>query len=230
MSLFHLSRWFGRSDREFECYSPVDWILYFSYTHRFAACCLLRSYITPSPTLNEFGTVPDDDHVTLIRRVLFSRSLRLLPLPQQIGVVEGLIAIVKVWPQSFALSDQHILACLSELLKMASVADGEMTDDTLKQRSADKDGFIAPNATGKFTEYPSHSSSLFLRRDCIFFVHNSRFFLQGELPAGVQLRVSTIKLLHIVVEKHSNLFFEAEAKGAIGTIYFLLCFAFNIQA
>jgi hypothetical protein len=49
---------------------------------RIAARFLLSRYVIPMNS-NSLS-----DHVNLIRRVLFSRSLRLLPLPQQVGVIE----------------------------------------------------------------------------------------------------------------------------------------------
>lgn len=84
----------------------------------------------------------------MIRRTVFSRSLRLLSLPQQVSVVEGLAVIVKSIPGLIPLSDQHLLAFLSELLKMLSVADGEMVDKNFKTTIVDKNGFVEPLSHG----------------------------------------------------------------------------------
>jgi len=150
--------------------------------------------------------------------VLFSRSLRLLPLPQQVGVVEGLGIIVKQAPKLLPLSDQHLLAFLSELLKMSSVADGEMQDPSLKEFVIDKNGYAGSQAEAerKLGSYPSHASALFFRRECVLEVNNDKFVIPEELPAGIQLRVSSIVLLHSVIRGYSDPFFDAKGSTPIG--------------
>ena len=61
------------------------------------------------------------EQLSLIRRVLFSRSLRLIPLSQQVAVIEGLSVLVQEVPHAIPLTDQHLLSFLSELLKICSV-------------------------------------------------------------------------------------------------------------
>ena len=68
-------------------------------------------------------------HLTQVKRSLFSRSLRILPLPDQVGVVEGLTFLVSCAKDVFPISDQNLLASVSELLKMLSLADGALTGD-----------------------------------------------------------------------------------------------------
>ena len=165
-----------------------------------------------------------NNHIALIKRVLFSRSLRLLPLPEQVGVVEALAMLVDQLPTLIPLNDQHLLAFLSELLKMSSVADGEMTDPNLSGNIVDKDGFVVPvheqSATGKpDTRMPSGekpSSALFLRRDCILSTVGAKVFIPQECATGVQLRSASILLLRAVIRGHSNPFFDAEGSTPIG--------------
>jgi transformation/transcription domain-associated protein len=155
--------------------------------------------------------------MTLIRRVLFSRSLRLMPLPQQVGVIEGLALLVNEVPSLFPLADQHLLAFLSELLKMSSVADGEMADTTLTNSVVDKNGYVASQSDSNFDQYPSHASALFFRRECVAMAIGKRIVIPEEMPVGVQLRVSSIALLHAVIRGHSNAFFDAETASPVGT-------------
>lgn len=159
---------------------------------------------------------PDSDRVDLVRRVLFSRSLRLLPLPHQVGVVDGLAAVIKQFPSLLPLTDQHLLACLSELLKMSSVADGEMTDEKLNAVVVDKDGFVPSEVDSDASQYPTHASTLFFRRKCVVRVLGVNFEIPGELPTGLQLRVSTIVLLHAIIRTYTDSFFDTETSAPIG--------------
>jgi hypothetical protein len=142
--------------------------------------------------------------------------MRLLPLPQQVGVVEGLAVVVREIPQVLSLKDQHMLAFLSELLKMASVADGDMTDSTMNDYVVDKNGFAGCAADHK-SHNLEHASALFHRRDCVVMINGVYFIVPGELPAGVQLRMSLITLLHAVIRSYSDQFFDAESSTPVGT-------------
>ena len=160
----------------------------------------------------------------MIRRVIFSRSLRLLPLAEQVGAVEALAFIVKEARDVLPLSDQHLLAFLSELLKMSSVADGEMTDSALAVYVVDKNGNALagkkPSASNglRSERCPSHASAIFFRRECILELEKNKFVIPEELPHGIQLRVSSISLLHSVIIGHPNAFFDAEVSTPIGTL------------
>ena len=112
--------------------------------------------------------------------------------------------------------DQHLLGCLSELLKMSSVADGEMVDEKLKDMVVDKDGY-APTDTPAPSDYPDHSSSLFSRRECVVDLGTVKMVVPAELPSGIQLRVSTIVLLHLIIRTYTDPFFDSEASSSIGT-------------
>lgn len=160
----------------------------------------------------------------LLRKIFFSRSLRLLPLPAQVGVVEALAFIVKLFPSTFSLSeDQHFMSFLSELLKMASVADGEMADKALADCVVDKNGYASTMVKGDVgtPSFPSHASSVFLHRECIIDVKNGRLVCVEELPAGAQMRVSAIVLFHVVIQEYTDTFFEAEASNPVGKWLFV---------
>jgi transformation/transcription domain-associated protein len=144
--------------------------------------------------------------------------LRLLPLPQQVGVVEALTAVIVKFPRAFPLTDQHLLSCLSELLKLLSVADGEMTDVNLENHVVNKDGYvqILSGSGSNNVDHPTHASSLFFRRDCVLGDNNFKIVLPSELPVGVQLRVSSIKLFGCVIKSYTDAFFNAVTATPIG--------------
>lgn len=168
-----------------------------------------------------------------IKRVLFSRSLRLLPLLEQIGVVEALSVIVQQVPDLFPLDDNHLKAFLSEVLKMSSVADGEMTDSSLLGDVIDKNGMAVSaqarqsgsrDSDAHASTFPS--SGLFLRRECIMQINGTKIVIPDESPPGIQLRVSTIALLRFVIRGHADSFFDSDSSTQIGKvdrIFFLLC-------
>lgn len=189
---------------------------------RVSARFLLKHFITSRP--QEECQQIFKDHMAMIRRVIFSRSLRLLPLAEQVGAVEALAFIVKEAQFVLPLSDQHLLAFLSELLKMSSVADGEMTDLALAGYVVDKDGHALTSkkstASGSLRseKCPSHASAIFFRRECILEMGKKKFAIPEELPHGIQLRVSSISLLHSVIIGHPNDFFDAEVSTPIGNI------------
>lgn len=200
--------------------------------HRTASRYVVEHYV--------LRAVPKEDaklrfqkHMSLIRRVLFSRSLRLLPLLEQVGAVEALSVLVDQLPDLIPLEDQHLLTFLSELLRMASVADGEMTDSNLAASVVDKNGFVipaqephSPTRELQSSESTLRPSSLFLRRDCVVVVCGAKILVGEELPSGVQLRVSSIELLRSVIRGHANTFFDAEASTPVGK--FQIGFLFQI--
>jgi hypothetical protein len=90
--------------------------------HRFVARVFLSNIVSAYPTISweeKFGST--------LRKLVFSRSLRILPLPQQVGAIEALAVILNEFPGFLSITDQHFLSFLSELLKMCSVADGEVS-------------------------------------------------------------------------------------------------------
>ena len=120
---------------------------------------------------------------------------------------------------------------------MSSVADGDMKDPLLKDCIVDKNGYAVsePKAVPSYSLYPTHTSALFSRRECIVDIDGASVVVPEELPAGVQLRVSSIVLLHSVICGYTNAFFDAENSSPVGEsfavklgyiILFLLTFIF----
>jgi hypothetical protein len=134
-----------------------------------------------------------------------------------VGVVEGLEALLRLLPDTYSLSDKNLLSFISEVLKMMSVADGEMSDSSLKDFSVDRNGYTVPYPEGD-SLCPTHASGLFLRRECLFEMADALVVVPEELPVGVQLRVSGIKLLHTMIRANSEPFFDAEVSTPIGKI------------
>ena len=162
------------------------------------------------------------DHMSSIKRVLFARSLRLLPLPEQVGVFDALAFLIHQFPSLIPISDQHLLAFLSEFLKMSSIADGEMSDSNMIGYVVDKNGFVV-SAQDKESIVASVqpgniNSSVFLRRECLLRspVNGSYIVIPGELTNGVQLRVSGLRLFRAVITQHSDAFFDADQATPIG--------------
>jgi hypothetical protein len=184
---------------------------------RFASRFLLNYFVGGPSDISGLDFVRG--RIDLIRRVIFSRTLRLLPLPQQVGAVEGLATMFKLFPSLFPLTDQHVLTFLSELLKMASVADGEMTDKKLNDIIVDKDGFVPSESDIDRAHPAKQSSSLFYRRQCVFLLDRVKIVIPGELPTGVQFRVSSIMLLHSIINYYSDAFFDADSTTPIGTFF-----------
>jgi hypothetical protein len=196
---------------------------FFLPSNRFVSRYILKHYIidvlAPEKTIEMLK-----EHMVVIKRVLFSRSLRLLPLPEQVGAVEALAMVVDQLPSLLPLNDQHLLAFLSELLKMSSVADGEMTDPNLIGSVVDKNGYAMPvldtaqaaSKESSVTNDEKASSTLFLRRDSILKFGPIKFFVPGEASNGVQLRASTIRLLRAVIRGHADSFFDADSSTPVG--------------
>ncbi|GKZ01483.1 hypothetical protein MPSEU_001098900 [Mayamaea pseudoterrestris] len=212
----------------FEIVSPNDEVFRLLLTEvttsqqvmRFAARFALTNFIVKILQPEKADALVQRN-MPFIRRLLFSRALRLLPLPAQVGIIEGLAFFVKSFPTSFNLTeDQHFMSFLSELLKLSSVADGEMSDKALLDCVVDKNGFALANGQvdPKTLSHPSHASSVFLRRVCVFNVGNARMVCPEELPAGVQMRVSGILLLHSVIKVYSDAFFDADSTTPVGNI------------
>lgn len=185
-----------------------------------AARYVLEHYCFNAPGVDAKAVL--EKHMPLLRKVLFSKSLRLLPLKEQIGLVEALAVLADQLPNLIPLDDQHLLAFLSELLKMASVADGEMSDPSLVGSVVDRNGLVVSSQEQPGTEDTDYNvplfrpSSLFLRRDCVLEIGRGNLVLAAELPPGVQLRVSSIELLRAVIRGHPDVFFDAETSTPIG--------------
>lgn len=180
---------------------------------RFAARFLLTNFFFLEANKGK-ASARASEQLPLIRKLLFSRSLRLLALPQQVGATEGLAFIVQQLPGLLPLTDQHFVSFVSELLKMCSVADGEMTDTSLKDFVVDKNGFAL---TASKNLIQTHSSALFFRRLGVVKVSGAAIVVPEELPVGVQMRVSAIRLLDFVIRGSPDTFLDAEVSSSVGT-------------
>jgi len=161
-------------------------------------------------------------HMLVIKKFLFARSLRLLPLSEQVGVFDALAFLIQEIPSLVPLSDQHLLAFLSEFLKMASIGDGDMKDSNMSGYVVDKNGFVtsAQDRESQATKQLSmHTSAVFLRRECAAKspIEGSYVIIPEELPFGVQLRVSGLRLFRAVIRQHVDEFFEADSATPVGT-------------
>jgi hypothetical protein len=162
------------------------------------------------------------EHGSIIKRNLFSKSLRNLQLLDQIASIETFAYIIKHAPDSVPLTDNHVLVFISESLKMMSVADGEMTSESISNSMIiDKDGYSPRTSRNscmisKFSTL-THATGIFLH-EAFDLVYSNGYRLQvgAELPIGVQLRVSSLNLFHEVLKKHSDSFLEAESSSSIG--------------
>uniref|UniRef100_A0A7S1B6V0 Non-specific serine/threonine protein kinase n=1 Tax=Corethron hystrix TaxID=216773 RepID=A0A7S1B6V0_9STRA len=160
---------------------------------------------------------------SVLKQLLLSRPLRLLPLPEQVGIVESLAFIIARAPSVFSLSESNLLRCLSDLLTMASGADGETT--VRIEPGIDKDGHATVNKNSPNKDLnlvTTHASAIFLRGSCKVLLKHQKTEVQiavpAELPMGVQLRVSILLLFHEIILKHTVEFFEAPASTSIGNI------------
>lgn len=165
--------------------------------------------------------------VSSIKRLLFTRSLRLLPLPEQIGIIEALAFVIDCFPDLISISDQQLLGFLSEFLKMGSIVDGEMADTSIVAQFADKNGHATSTLCGTLasaTLQPNillpQSSGIFLRQECIARLGNKGIYavIPEELPNGIQLRVSALRMFRAVIRRHADAFFDAESTTPIGNI------------
>lgn len=161
--------------------------------------------------------------VTFFRKALFSRSLRTLPLKEQVGATQALAFIIDSAPSLFPLIDQDILALLSELLKMTAIADGVMTAKEGENFPlVDKDGFVSSAQTAETKKQTSkHSSSMFFADSFTLLPSETggmHINVPPDLPDGVQLRVTALMLFRAVIRRHTDLFFDAPSSDAVGNI------------
>jgi hypothetical protein len=192
------------------------------YSLRFAARYALKAHVFEGMTLKERESKLSS-HMSTIKRVLFTRSLRLLPLPEQVAVIEALSTLVDFVPGLLPVADQHLLAFLSEYLKLSSIADGEMADSSIVGYVVDKNGFTGKPSPSKYSYGSKHMTGIFLRRECVARLRGDKYILiPEELPLGVQLRVSALRLLNTVIRRHADGFFDADSTTPIGTSQLLL--------
>ncbi len=164
------------------------------------------------------------NHESATRRLLFSKSLRNLPLSEQIATIEAFTFIAKEDSKLLPLSENLVLIFFSELLKMMSVADGEMTSESISNAVIiDKDGY-SPKSESRQSGCTidahsslSHASGIFMRDEYVLEVAGlGCIVVPPGLPTGVQFRVSSLILFHTVLKAHSDTFFEADPSSSIG--------------
>ena len=181
-------------------------------------------------TTSDTGKTPMEmivgNHITYIKRHLFSRSLRILPLPVQIGIIETLSFLVDKAPSLIPLSDSSMLAFLSELLKMSSIADGEMVDKNgdnvivIDKNGHASGGSLSYAAQQQKIGRKTHASSTFLMKDMelSLFGNNVQVHIPGELSQGIQLRVAALLLMRGIIRRNRETFFDAQSSTQIGNI------------
>lgn len=164
------------------------------------------------------------DNESTTKRLLFSKSLRNLSVPEQIATVETFSFIVKHNPTLLPVSENLVLVFFSELLKMMSVADGEMTSESMANAVIiNKDGYN-PNTEARRNSCMisphsslSHASGIFLREEYEFIVDGiGCIVVPTDPPMGIQFRVSSLILFHSVLRAHSDTFFDADPSSSIG--------------
>jgi len=160
-----------------------------------------------------------------IKRLIFARSLRNIPLSDQVATIETFAYIVNKAPTLVPISDNIVIIFLSELLKMMTVADGEMESESISNAVIiNKDGYSpVPERTdstiGK-SSYLSHATGIYLRDECIMDGEYlcGRILVPAELPLGIQFRVSSLILFRSTINAHTNAFFNADTNTSIGNI------------
>ena len=140
------------------------------------------------------------------------------------ATIEAFTFIANQDPKLLPLSENLVLVFFSELLKMMSVADGEMTSESISNSVIiNKDGYspkldkernssmINPHSS------LSHASGIFLRDEYDIKVPGiGSVVIPSELPIGVQFRVSSLILFHRQLLAHRDTFFDADPSSSIG--------------
>lgn len=217
MSSRLLNSWQGKSCSRVLSHNVCWYLTHLSpiCRDRYAARFFVSKIVAPSLSPEAI----EKDYGSTLRKLVLSRSLRILPLPYQVGVVEALAVIINEFPGLLSIKDQHYLSFLSELLKMCSVADGEMQDSNSSLEAPNKNGYIRSGEASDVDDgFPTHCTALFFRREVVVDIDEGRITIPEELPVGVQLRTSAITLLHSVVASNTDLFFTAESSTALGNI------------
>lgn len=214
----------GAPSREVDDLKPLSRELFLFFTTelasqhsltRFVSRFILTQYV---PDSQDLSTDFYHENVGHLKTVLFSRSLKVLPLPQQAAVLEATAFVMKSRPNLFPISDQHILAFLSEFLKFASVADGALKDDSMKDYLVDRDGLVRNEGPLDNQVDPQHYSTTFNRRKCVLRTRLCRVVVPPDAPEGVKLRSAGVKLAHFTILRHSDEFFGAEGSSTLGNI------------
>ncbi|GMI34635.1 hypothetical protein TeGR_g12684, partial [Tetraparma gracilis] len=173
-------------------------------------------------------------HASYLKQLLFSRNLRILPLAQQVGVVETLAFTISRSPSTLPLSDSNVVASLNELLVVIAALDespsGASSGDSA---SAPNTPTSTPNTSSTpagpggggggsgGSSSTSHASAVFLRGPSVVgkeLTGGITITVPGELPHSVQLRVSALLLFRAIIKHHSEEFLSAEPSTGLGAI------------
>jgi hypothetical protein len=152
--------------------------------------------------------------LSFLKKSLLSRSIRSLPLPEQVAVVESLAFLFDKAPDQFPLGDQEVLSLLSELVKLTATADGAMNP---KEDEAfplvDKNGYVSwkYKKERRGGQNAKHTSSLFLGEAFQLTTIETggiHVDVPPDLPHGVQLRVAILILFRAVIRRHTHAFLD----------------------
>ncbi|KAL3798859.1 hypothetical protein HJC23_004647 [Cyclotella cryptica] len=183
---------------------------------RFAVRHFLRIVTHDNPSI-EFAI---KEYVTSLKRLIFPRILRTSPLPEQVAILESIAFMIERAPLLFSIDDQTVLAFTAELLKMVSVADGDISDTFTSVVLIDKHGFAVSTESPSPPNHGMHTSSVFLNKS--FKLQSDLFggcvVVPEELPLGVQFRVASIYLFRSLIRRFPDHFFDADPKTQIGNL------------
>lgn len=203
-----------------ELASPVQVVRY-AVRHCLSHICLTLKEADNSYTMEKILS----SHSTLIKRLVLSdKSICTLSLPYQVAIVDALAFVVQEAPSIISLSEPRFLDVISELLRMAVVADelvDEKTDLSSKGIYVDKNGFVSvsshvrvKNSNKGNQGSVTHLSSIFLRTE---FIMNKKatgdigtICVPPELPYGVQLRLSSLYLFKAILHRHEETYFAPQ--------------------
>ena len=193
--------------------------LHVSFLCRFVVRHVLRVISRDSASMNSLLA----DHVNSLKRLIFPKLLRTLPLPNQCAAVDACAFILDRAPKLVPIGDPNLLAFLSELLKMISIADGEFSDPGFGSVVLINKHGYAVNDGGEPMGHSNtriQTSSVFLRRTIVLEDKSfgGRVQVPAELPLGVQLRVSTLLLFRGLIRGFPDQFYDADSQSKIGNI------------
>lgn len=197
----------------------IDTVSFAFSCRRFVVRHVLRMITRDSASIDTLLS----NHVNSLKRLIFPKVLRTLPLPNMCAVVDACAFILDRAPKLIPIADQNLLAFLSELLKMISIADGEFSDPSFGSVVLiDKNGFAFNNGGESTSQNRSgtHASSIFLRKAIVIEDDSfgGRIQIPRELPLGIQLRVSTLLLFRALIRGFADEFYDADPQSKIGNI------------
>ena len=161
------------------------------------------------------------DHIISLKRLLFAKLLRTLSLPDLVAVVDAVAFINEAVPNLIPIDDANMISILGELIKMVSVADGEISDKNFGSVVLiDKNGWAVDSEGEPISDRKPlvQPSSIFQRHAIILEDDGigARIVVPEGLSLGVHLRVSTLYLFRAIVRLDD--FIEAENQSQMGNL------------